>query len=148
MYRLLLGPVGTGSILQRNLDSFSDNGVAYPAHATIGSIVLVQPGQVAEVAHIVTESARVGSPITLGFLTDEALPYYTGPIEILKNWVSDPPNLKESTSLYSQRFYLIDEKDNAPVMRHCQIVIIFNPNDVVQNELLTLTIFGASLQEQ
>lgn len=148
VHRLLLGPTGVGEILERDLTVWSDNGTAYSAYATIGSIVLAQPGQVAEVAHIVTDSVAIGAPLNLGILVDECLPYYTGPIDILKEWVSDPPNLTPSTSLYSQRFYLSNsEEDEAAVMRHMQIQIIFNPYDVVQNELLTLTIFGAYSNE-
>jgi hypothetical protein len=126
---------------------FSDTGTPYSAYAVIGSCVLAQPGQIAEVAFLVTDAAKVGTPISLGFLADEALPYYTGPIEILKNWESDPPNLPTSKSLYSQRFYLADMKDMSATMRHCQIQVIFNPYDTVQNELLALTIFGAYSQE-
>ena len=147
VHKLLVGPTGTGNILQRDLTVFSDHGVAYPANATVGSAVLTQPGQVATVMHIVTDAVRVGSPVTLGILVDEALPYYTGPIDILKNWVPDPPTLKESLSFYSQRFYLSELQDEAAVMRHCQVQIIFSPTDKVQNEVLTLTIFGAYNQE-
>ncbi len=147
VHKLLLGPTGTGNILQRDLSVFSDNGVAYPAQATIGSLVLTQPGQVAEIPFIVTDSVKTGTPLTLGFLGDEALPYYTGPIDILKRWVTDPPNFPVSNSLYSQRFYLSELEDEAAAVRHCQIQIIFSPFDTVQNELLTLTIFGAFSQE-
>jgi hypothetical protein len=148
VHRLLLGPTGTGELLQRDLTVFTDNGISYPANATIGSIVLAQPGQVAEVAHIVTDAVKIGSPLILGFMADEALPYYTGPIDILKEWESDPPNLTPSQSLYSQRFYLANvEDDDAAVMRHCQVMIIFSPYDIVQNEILTITIFGAYSQE-
>jgi hypothetical protein len=147
VHRLLVGPTGTGSLLQRDLSVFTDNGTAYESNATIGSAVLAQPGQIAIVDHITTDAVRVGTPLQLGLLVDEALPYYTGPIDILKNWVPDPPNLPESTSLYSQRFYLSELADEAAAMRHCQIQVIFSPNDTVQNELFTLTIFGAYNQE-
>jgi len=148
VHRLLLGPIGTGELLQRNLSVFADNGIPYPANATIGSIVLAQPGQVAEVAHITIDAVRVGAPVVLGLMIDEALPYYTGPIDILKEWESDPPNLSQSRSFYRQRFYLSNsEEDEAAVMRDCQVQIIFSPYDIVQNELLTVTLFGAYSQE-
>jgi len=147
VHRLLLGPASTGEILQRDLSVFSDNGSPYSAYAVVGSAVLTQPGQVAQVAHIVTDSVRIGSPISIGILVDEALPYYTGPIDILKNWEPDPPNLPTSKSFYSQRFYLSDEPNVLATMRHCQLQIIFSPADTVQNELLTLTLFGTYLQE-
>lgn len=147
VHRLLLGPVSTGELLQRDLSVYADNGTPYSAYAVVGSAVLTQPGQVAQVAHIVTDSVRVGSPISLGVLIDEALPYYTGPIDILKNWESDPPNLPTSKSFYSQRFYLSDNENVLATLRHMQIQVIFSPADTVMNELLTMTVFGTYLQE-
>ena len=147
VHRLLLGPVSTGEIMQRDLSVFSDNGTPYSAYAVVGSAVLTQPGQVAQVAHIVTDAVKIGSPLTLGILVDEALPYYTGPIDILKDFVSDPPNLPTSKSFYSQRFYLSDNPSVLATMRHVQIMVIFSPADVVMNELLTMTLFGTYLQE-
>jgi hypothetical protein len=145
VHRLLLGPTSTGEILQRDLNAFTDNGTPYPANATIGSIVLAQPGQIAEVAHIVTEAVKVGAPLALGLLIDEALPYYTGPIDILTEWVNDPPNFVKSRSLYSQRFWLdtLTGESHSAAMRHMQVQIIFSPTDTVKNELLTFSIFGA-----
>jgi hypothetical protein len=147
VHKLLIGPTGSGNILKRDLTVFTDNGTAYAANAIIGSAVLTQPGQVAIVDNITLDSVRVGTPLTIGVIVDEAFPYYTGPVEILRRWEFDPPNLTRSTSLYSQRFYLNELEDNAAVMRHCQVQIIFSPYDTVQNELLTMTIFGAYNQE-
>lgn len=147
VHRLLLGPISTGEILQRDLNLFTDNGTPYSAYAVVGSAVLTQPGQVAQVAHIVTDCVKIGSPLSLGILVDEALPYYTGPIDILKNWESDPPNLPTSRSFYSQRFYLSDQDNVLATMRHCQVQVNFSPADTVQNELLTMTIFGTYSQE-
>lgn len=151
VHRLLIGPkvglLNSRPIYQRDLAVFTDNGTSYAANATVGSIVLAQPGQVATVDFITTESVATGVPIMLGILVDEALPYYTGPIDYLKQWVNDPPTLKPSSSIYAQRFYLSTLKDQSAVMRHCQIQLIWSPYDTVQNELFTLTIFGSYLQE-
>ena len=149
VHKLLIGPTGSGNILARTHDAFSDGGVPYPSNATIGSIVLTQPGQIAEVAFMTTEAVKTGTPLTLGLLIDEVLPYYTGPIDILTDWINDPPNLKPSRSLYSQRFYLDSEEgqDNTAAMRHCQVQIIFSEFDTVQNELLTFTVYGSYSQE-
>jgi hypothetical protein len=147
VHRLLVAPAGTGEILFRDLTVWTDNGTAYAANATIGSAVLVQPGQVAEVAFIVTDAVKIGTPISIGVLMDEALPYYTGPIDILTNWTSDPPNLPTSKSFYSQRFYMSELQNTTAACRHMQIQILFSPYDTVQNELLTITVFGAFSQE-
>jgi hypothetical protein len=145
-HQLLSGPVGTGLILQRDLDTNQDGGVSYPANAVLGSCVLAQPGQIAVVPFITVESVGIGTPIVLGVLIDEALPYYTGPFNILKIWENDPPNLKPSISLPSQRFYLADDTDYAAAMRHLQIQINWAAENF-PNELSTITIFGGYLQE-
>ena len=147
VHRLLVGPTTSGPILQRDLTVFSDNGAAYPANAVVGSIVLTQPGQVALVDHITLDATKIGTPISIGVLVDEALPYYTGPIDILKRWEFDPINLEQSNSFYSQRFYLSELENESAVMRHMQIQILFNPYDTVQNEVSTVTVFGAYNQE-
>jgi hypothetical protein len=94
---------------------------------------------------------RIGSPITLGVILDEALPYYTGPFDLLRAWTPDPPtlSLKASKSIWNQRFYLAEEKtdDLVAVCRHMQILVDLGIQSV-QNELLSLTIFGAYSQEE
>ena len=147
VHRLLAGPTGTGPILERNLNIWTDNGTPYPANATVGSAVLAQPGQIAEVAFITTDSIRIGTPLYLGLLINEALPYYKGPIDYVKDWEIDPPGFPESQSFYGQRFYLANMNDEIPAMRHMQIEIVFSPYDTVQNELNTLTIYGSFSQE-
>lgn len=144
-HKLLLGPVGSGPILSRDLNTFQDNGSSYSANAVIGSAVLAQPGQVATVGFITTEAVRRGTPIVIGVILDEALPYYTGPFETLKHYVNDPPTLRESKSLISQRFYLSDSQEPA-VCRHMQILVDLGTQSV-QNELLALTIYGGFMQE-
>lgn len=146
-HRLLIGPVTTGSILQRDLTVFSDNGTAYPANAVIGSLVLAQPGQIATVDFISIDSVRIGTPMTLGILIDDALPYYQGPMDVLKQWVNDPPTLRPSRSFYNQRFYLSQTADESSAMRHMQIKIQWSETDTVQNEAQTMTIFGTFMQE-
>ena len=149
--KLLIGPLVTGPILNRDLDTFTDAGVPYPANATIGSAVLAQPGQLALVMFITTDSVRIGTPLNLGLLLDEALPYYTGPIEIFKQWESDPINISPgdqgSSSILGQRFYLDEMKELAAVCRHMQVQILWSDTDSVQNELQTLSIFGGFIAE-
>jgi hypothetical protein len=145
VHKLLMGASNTGQILCRDVTTAQDNGVNFPANATVGSAVLAQPGQVATVAFIATESVRTGTPLTLGVMLDEALPYYTGPVDQLTEWVDDPPGLKPSRSFYGQRFYLSEMEDEA-VCRHMQITIQWAAENAL-NELLSLTVFGAFMQE-
>ena len=123
-----------------------DGTATYAANATIGSCVLAQPGQYAYVSFVVAESVRVGTPLVLGMLIDDALPYYDGPFDLLKHWKVDPPILKASRSILGQRFYLSELENDAALMRHCQLQISWAP-EAYQNELLSLTVFGGYLQE-
>lgn len=143
------------AIWYRNLDASSDggsgsnfltNGAQYVAYGVFGSYVLAQPGQVAQVAFVTTDSVNVGTPLILGILIDEALPYYTGSFEMLKNWTNDPPGLKASKSILGQRFYLSELPDSAAACRHMQIMIQW-PAESAINELQSFTIFGSYVQE-
>jgi hypothetical protein len=166
VHNLLMGPAltggtdGFGSILYRNLDASSDggsgsynggplvNGTLYPCYAILGSYVCAQPGQVAAINFITTDIVNTGSPCILGIILDEALPYFTGSFDILKNWVTDPPNLPESSSILGQRFYISEagDGDTSALCRHCQIMIQF-PAEAANNEILSFTIFGSFGQE-
>lgn len=146
LHELLLGPVTTGSILSRDLDNWLDNGESYPANATIGSAVLAQPGQVATVSFITTESVNTGTPLWISLLVDEALPYYAGPFETLRDWVTDPPGLAPSQSILAQRFYLDPLEYSNAVCRHMQIQVTWNQENAL-NEILSLTLYGGFQQE-
>ena len=152
IHNLLLGPTSSGSILYRDLDASTDggtsiaNGNTYPAYMVFGSYVLAQPGQVAEVMFITTDSVGVGSPLIIGLLIDEALPYYTGSFEILKDWTNDPPGLPPSKSFYAQRFYLSESREPA-ACRHMQVMVNWPAENAI-NELQSFSVWGAIQQEQ
>jgi hypothetical protein len=145
VHQLLVGPSGSGPILARNLTQFQDNGNNYTWYATVGSIVLVNPGQLAEVAFITTEANAVGTAPSVGVILDEAFPTYTGPFENIADSVNDPPTLPPSTSIYAQRWYLAQTQQPA-VCRHLQIQVTF-PAEPAKNELWNFCVFGAILQE-
>jgi hypothetical protein len=165
-HRLLTGPAllggtdGFGSILYRDLDASTDGGVGmanggylvngstYSAYGVFGSYVCAHPGQIAMINFITTDQVNVGSPLILGVIFDEALPYYEGSFDIIKNWVTDPPNLPESSSILGQRFYMSEagDGDTAAMCRHCQILIQW-PAEAALNELQSFTIFGSFGQE-
>lgn len=154
VHTLLVGQTGSSSaILNRDLTATTDggttgaNGTAYSAYGVLGSIVLAQPGQIAKIAFLSTDSVKVGSPLTLGVILDEALPYFTGAFDILKNWVTDPPGLPESGSILSQRFYLSENEQNAGYCKHLQILFQW-PAEAALNELQTFSIYGAYEVEQ
>lgn len=139
--KLLLGPVTTGPILMRDLNTFSDNGQTYPWFATVGSIILAQPGELAEISFFMTECSAVGTRPTISVLLDEI----SGPFEKLPTSVNATV-LPTSTSLYNDWFYLTQGVDPA-LCRHLQLKFSFPP-EAAKNELLTYTIFGRHLSER
>lgn len=141
--QLLIGPSGTGPILKRNLTLFTDNGSSYTANATIGSIVLAEPGQMAQVSFISTDSVNVSGATrpAIAVIFDEALPYYTGAFFNLPNVVNDPPKLPASKSLLSNRYYT-NQTQTPAWCRHMQMQLSW-PAENFQNELLSIAIYGA-----
>lgn len=140
--KLLVGPGSSGPILERDLTVWADNGTAYAANATFGSLVLALPGQISEVAFVATDSINIGTAMTLAVRMDEI----SGSFESLTTSVPDPPQLAASASVYGLRFYF--SQTQAPAWcRHLQIKVSW-PSEAQPNEMLTMTIFGASLQER
>lgn len=152
-HSLLIGPSGTGNILARDLDATTDggasvsNGSTYLAYGVFGSYILALPGQIAKVSFITTVSVKVGSPLIIGLLIDEALPYYKGSFDILKNWTTDPPNVPPSKSFYKQRFYLSEDKEESAYCSDLQLLVQW-PAEAAQNELQSFSLWGAYEVEQ
>ncbi|PWT75536.1 MAG: hypothetical protein C5B59_08640 [Bacteroidetes bacterium] len=157
VHKLLVGPgpLTTGAILTRDLTATTDagttgiNGTTYFANAVFGSYVLALPGQVAKIGFVTTKSVRVngGSPLVIGLLLDEALPYYQGSFDVIKRWVNDPPELPESKTFWNQRFYLSEDPDKAAYCTDMQLQVIW-PAEAAMNELQAFSIWGAYEVEQ
>lgn len=143
---LLIGPKISGPILKRDLAVWTDNGTSYNAYFTIGSIVLAQPGQVAMVDFITTDSVKIGNPLTLQVQLDEIGPASDGLFEPLTNWVHDLTEIGSNQTVYGQRFYLSQTLMPA-ICRSLQIMIDYGA-DTVQNEVLNLSLFGGFAQEK
>jgi hypothetical protein len=143
VHYLLAWQTSTGQIIRRDPSVFSDNGSTYACNGTIGSITLAQPGQLAEVSFLSIDSAAAGTRVTPSVLLNEI----SGPFESLSKTplVNEPPLLPASSTLFSNRYYLISDQE--PVWcRHMQIDFSW-PAEAAANELLTWTIFGAHHQE-
>jgi hypothetical protein len=145
-HQLLVGPTSSGPILARNLTNFQDNTSTYSWFAVMGSLVLANPGQFAEIPFITTDSAAVGTPLAMSVILDEALPIYTGAFESLPQFVEDPPTLPTSTSIFAQRFYL-DQTQEPAVCRSMQIRYDF-PAENAKNEVWAMSVYGAVRSEQ
>lgn len=132
----LLCAQSNGTVLYRDFTNFSDNGTAYSAFVTLGSMVLAQPGQLAVVDSITLELQNVGSVPSLGVLMNEI----SGSFANLAQSVNDPPDLLPSTTVMSNRFYL-SQNPKGNLCRHLQMKVTFAA-EAVKNELLTISIYG------
>lgn len=144
-HNLLAGPKTTGPILKRDDSVYTDNGAAYAAYFVVGSLVLAQPGQLAEIVFLTMDSDAVGTRPVIEIQLDEIAPHSAGLFEALDNFVADPTELAPSVSIYAQRFYLSQTQQPA-LCRHLQIRVNWG-SDAVQNQMLSLTIFGGFAQE-
>jgi hypothetical protein len=145
---LLIGPHTSGPILQRDTTVFADNGTAYTnCYFTIGNIQLCESGEIAEVAHICLDSIRVGSQPTVGLLFGEIAATTAVPFDMLSVTSPDPPDLPQSQTLFSDRYVTMQQGGVTPKCRHLQIMFQW-PQQSVQDELLTHTIFGAKFNER
>jgi hypothetical protein len=145
-HSLLIGPHTSGPILKRSFTTFSDNGSAYAANFTLGSLVLAQPGQISDVRFITTDSVLIGTALTMAVQLDEIAPYSSGYFEALTSYVADPAELSPSNSVYQQRFYLSQTLQPA-WCRHMQVRVDFGSTDTVRNELLSMGIYAGFEQE-
>lgn len=134
---LLVGPVSSGQILARDTSVSTDNGTSFAADATVGSIVLAQPGACAEIDFITTESELIGSDVTVSILAGEI----SGTFESLQVAQDDPTFLPPSLSLYTSRWYFNQLLKTPGWMRHMQVKFSWPAEDAA-NELLTYTIYG------
>lgn len=147
VYELLIGPTGAGSVLARSSSyaNFQDNGAAYSANYTVGSIVVAQPGERAEIGFVAGDFVKVGSTPQVSVLLDEI----SGTFTALSNSVADPPLLygpsADSNTLYNLRFYL--KQAGAPIWcKHLQIQVNFG-TDTVMNETYSQTVWGTVQEE-
>jgi hypothetical protein len=140
--RLIIGPpAGGGPILQRDDTVSQDNTIPFWSYGDIGCIVLAQPGQIAGVEFLTIDALKRGSRPQMAVLLGEV----SGTFEYLQRNRQDPPLLPPSNTLYSDRFYMLN--DQSPVWcRFMQIRVDFGTEDF-PNELLTYTIFGSIQNE-
>jgi hypothetical protein len=140
--KLLIGPVGTGPILQRDTTTNQDNGVSYSAFATAGSIVVAVPSQTTMLEFIAADCTKVGSNVATSVLLNEISGTFTS-LSIVGN---DPPGFAAPSTLYSSRWYL-DQTQAPRECRHLQIKFSW-PAENAANELLSFSLFGGYKQQQ
>lgn len=136
-YELLIASATPGGIIQkRDLNTFSDNGTAYAAFVTLGSLVLAPPGSKITLDSILLERMPVGSAISVGILSDEI----SGSFVDLGSGVNEPPELAASTSVIALRHYLnASATPLSGILRHCQLKFTF-ATEAAKNEILGIAL--------
>ena len=150
-HALLVAPPVSGPILMRHTGVVTDNGTTYPAYATIGSIVLAQPGQLAEMSFIAADYkgfAAGGTAPTISVLLDDT----QGAFSTLPQLVNEPPTLPASLYTVGSRWYFspATEPGGQPLpawCRHLQIKMSW-PATSTHDEIYSYTIFGAQQAEK
>ncbi|MBZ5695984.1 MAG: hypothetical protein LAN36_11575 [Acidobacteriia bacterium] len=147
-HKLLVGQTTTGPVLVRDLSTFSDDGTPYQWYATIGSFLLAAPGKLAEAESISTQvDNSSASHISVAVLLDEI----SGTFSTLALHVPEPPQLVNSTSIQSNRFYL-SQNATPPLCQTMQIKLsgemISGLPASTKDEILQLTIRGAVVPEE
>src|SRR5206468_1155487 len=99
----------------------------------------------AELLFFTLDSVKVGTRPTVGVLLGEINTAGGATFEVLNDNTFDPPNFPQSTSLYSDRYYMA-QNQNPVFCRHLQIQFTW-AKEAAANELLSYTIFGALHQE-
>src|SRR4029077_20337527 len=78
VHRLLVAGIGPNKrILQRDFSTYEDDGTPYTCSFTMGSINLVNPGQIAGLTFVNLRATRVGTTPTVGFLLNEVSGTFT-----------------------------------------------------------------------
>lgn len=113
VYDLILGrPAGSDYLLKRNTAVWSDDGEAFAAWMTFGSISLATEGQLVALESIFTRRTASGSEPTLGLRLNEV----SGAFATMVKPVDEPPQLPGLLSVIQRRYYL-----NSMTLHHlCQ----------------------------
>jgi hypothetical protein len=137
-WRLLIGrPTGAGYILERDLSTWSDDGSAYTAWATVGSLTVAPPRHVTNLESVLLQTAAVGTYPTVSVLLNEIadLSVFPATFVTLPNPVPDPPQLPATQSILTKRHDLKAAQSPLPShVQHMQVKVVFateaQPNEV------------------
>lgn len=145
--RLLVGATTGGHhILYRDLENFTDDGTQYGAYFTMGTIMLVDPGQLAILKFLEMDYSGHSFKPTVSFLLNEIEGTFT---EFTTDPQFDPPSIYGTTGVpqsYSPNRYYFSATKSLARCRHLQIKIDFGETDI-GDELYNLCIFGRLMAE-
>ena len=126
-----------GYIVARSLTTFADSGSSYAAYATIGSLVLSEPGEKpSTIKSILLTSAAVGTAIAVSVLPNEISGSFTS-IPLSR---SDPWQLIASSTINMKCYdWLGVQSALANCIKHVQIKITM-PTEAAKNEIFSMSV--------
>ena len=130
-------------VFARNLTTFADNGLAYPAFVTVGVMNLAPLGTKVTLNNIAAYFTATGTLPQIWVLLNEINSTLV-PFTQLMNPVNDPPDAPPSQSVWAKRWFTQSTLTTFPtgtgLVNLASIKIVFSPTDTVQNELRTLAL--------
>ena len=143
VYKFLKGATAAGQVvLQRDLNTFTDNGVQYTWSATFGNIPVADPTQLANIDSVVLRMTQSGVLPTVSILPNDI----SGPFfQLTQNPVDEPPEGAAPQGHRAKRYYLDTGTSPAGTglwrqMIHLQLQFKFGPS-AVQEEMLSWGLF-------
>lgn len=140
------GPTIGYQILYRDLTKFTDNGIQYGANFTMGSIMLVRPGELAVLKFLEMDFSGHSFRPTISFLLNEIAGQFTA---FTSNPQFDPPDIYGSTGVpgsYSPSRYYFSNTKSLARARHLQIRVDYGKTSV-GDETMNMTIMGRIMSE-
>ena len=129
-----------------NGDYYGSGYVAYPSYDVKGCIQLCLSGEVGEIAHVHVVSQPQGARPQIGLLFGEILPTAAAPFSWYSRTCSEPPNLPESQSCYSDRYTMLS-KGVTPKCLFFQLGMDYGTQNF-PDELLMFSVYGAKYAER
>jgi hypothetical protein len=129
-----------------NGDYYGSGYVAYPSYDVKGCIQLCLSGEVGEIAHVHVVSQPQGARPQIGLLFGEILPTAAAPFSWYSRTCSEPPNLPESQSCYSDRYTMLS-KGVTPKCLFFQLGMDYGTQNY-PDELLMFSVYGAKYAER
>jgi hypothetical protein len=135
---LLIGTAfgSSNGIFRRNPSVWTDNGVAYSAFATIGTMLVSEPGGAPQTFdHLAMQLQPRGTMPSIWVLNNELDPTVVPFVELFAP-VPDPTNMPASQSIWSRRWYLKSAQVMVPmVVQTVQVKVQFATENA-KNEVL------------
>lgn len=138
--KLLKGPsssqTGFSQVLQRDLNTFSDNGQQYTWSVIFGNIPITDPTQLANVDSVVLRMTNAGNLPTVSVLPNEIAPTTESPFIVLPEYVDEPPEANKPPQSYrSKKFYTSQGADLWTQMSHLQLQFQFEQSTALEEVL-------------